>query len=434
MNLISNIVFLLGSCVELVSLVICADIFRILPISCVSKKRIVFSLAAYVAVSVIIVVLNEQASQMTDFFAMILYYLRFILTLLIMYGRLNSRCVYLIFLCDLSISLLSSSLSCIAANITDKNNDDVSPYIMLAIRILVLTAVLIAYKKSNIKRNSVVLSEIPNYIFLMLILAIICLSALSSLIGFQTDNILFKENMLTAIVILLTVIFIIIVVSLIFNVMAKQHFNATSQMMEKQVELQINHFNEVEKMNAEIKRFRHDYLNHLQSILSLVQMNECSMAEAYILKLNKLKNETQTTIFNTGNTLADAILTNKASLLDKNGRIDYSGIMPLTLDNVDLCIILTNALDNAIEACKELSKPYVISILAKKQQGYFILSIKNPTVRSENFYDIPATTKAEKNEHGMGLHNIESVVEKYEGQMKIKCENGFFELTLTMKI
>lgn len=236
------------------------------------------------------------------------------------------------------------------------------------------------------------------------------------------------------VVIILTIVFICIIASLLLNVIAKQHFTTLSQMMEKQVELQISHYNEVEKMNYEINRFRHDYSNHLQSILSLVQMGECSMAEEYILKLKKVKSEPAATLFYTGNRLADAILTNKSSLLDEGSRIEYSGIMPLSVDNVDLCVILSNSLDNAIEACHELQKPCMISMFAKEQQGYFIMSIKNPTLCSESFYDIPVTTKSEKEHHGMGLRNIESVVKKYDGQMKIKCENGFFELVITMKI
>lgn len=95
---------------------------------------------------------------------------------------------------------------------------------------------------------------------------------------------------------------------------------------------------------------------------------------------------------------------------------------------------MSNALDNAIEACRALQSQYTIAIFAGKHQGYFVLSIKNPTMCSENFYEIPSTTKSNKEQHGMGLHNIESVVKKYDGQMKIQCENGVFELMITMKM
>lgn len=243
-----------------------------------------------------------------------------------------------------------------------------------------------------------------------------------------------KENFLIAIVAVLTVIIICIVVSLFLNVIAKQHFTSISQMMEKQVNLQIDHYKELEKIDAEVSRFRHDYNNHLQSILSLIQMNEYSQAEEYILKLKKEKYKSDLHIFYTGNRLADAILSHKSSALDDGTRIEYSGIIPDSIANIDLCVILSNALDNAIEACQKLPSPGVISIYAAKQQGYFVLSIKNPTTCRENYYSIPVTTKPDKMQHGMGLYNIESTAKKCGGQIKIKCENGFFELMITMKI
>lgn len=207
-------------------------------------------------------------------------------------------------------------------------------------------------------------------------------------------------------------------------------------MMQEQVDLQIDHYKKFEKMNAEISKFRHDYNNHLQGILSLIQANDCWEAEKYILDLRDRINEVRSElhIFDTGNRLADALLSDKASSLGEGSKIDYSGIIPDSLNNVDLCIVLSNALDNAIEACNDLPDSGVISVYATKQQGYFVLSIKNPTACTENYYTIPATAKPDKEHHGMGLYNIESTVKKHDGQMKIKCENGVFELMVTMKM
>ena len=163
-------------------------------------------------------------------------------------------------------------------------------------------------------------------------------------------------------------------------------------------------------------------------------MNECAQAEEYIEKLQKIKYKTDTVLFYTGNRLADAILSDKSSALGNNCHIEYYGIIPSSIENIDLCVILTNALDNAAEACQKIQSQSVISIQASKQQGYFVLSIKNPTACTENFNYIPSSTKSDSGQHGIGLHNVESTVKKYGGQIKVKCEDGFFELMLTMKI
>lgn len=351
-----------------------------------------------------------------------------------MTGFINRKIIYLIAFFDLSVSLARTGVSNILANLLNKKASDVSPFVMIFIQAAVLIIILFAGRKNNAQRNFSALAMIPRHIYVMLMSAIICLSALSSLISFQTDNEIKKDNTLNAIVTILTVIFIGIVLSLFLNVIAKQHFTAVSQMMEKQVELQISHYEKFEKMNAEISRFRHDYTNHLKSILSLIQMQEYSQAEEYIEKLQKEKNGSATAMFYTGNKLADAILADKSAALGDNCRIEYSGIVPSSIENVDLCVIFSNALDNAVEACREFTSPCVISIFAGTQQGYFVMSIKNPTKCPYNFYDIPPTTKPEKEQHGMGLYNIENTVKKYNGQIKVKRENGVFELIITMKM
>lgn len=434
MSFIASVLFVAGGGIELALLIVCSDLFGVLRKNHICKKRIVPSIITYIGLSVLELILTNNFGNSIVLLNSLLYYSRLILTIGILYGYINRKIIYLTAFLDFSITLVETSTSCILANIIEKNSNDILPFVNIFIQIMALIIVLFIKKKSNTQGSINILDTIPNHIFVMIIAAIICLSALSSLIGFQTDNRIRKENTLIAIVIMLTVILICIVISLFLNVIAKQHFTAVSQMMEKQVELQINHYDNLEKIDAEISRFRHDYTNHLRSILSLIRMNECSQAEEYIEKLQKVEYKSGMIMFYTGNKLADAIFSEKSATLDDGCRIEYSGIIPQSIENIDLCIILSNALDNAIEACRALQSQYTISIFAGKQQGYFVLSIKNPTVCSENFHEIPPTTKSNKEQHGMGLYNIESVVKKYDGQMKIQCENRVFELMITMKI
>lgn len=252
-------------------------------------------------------------------------------------------------------------------------------------------------QKINSPKAMIVLRLIPKRVYVMLILSIICLSALTSLVSFNTADSKTKESLLIVIIIFLSVILTCIVASLILNVIAKQHFTVISQMMEKQVELQISHYEELEKMDAEMRKFRHDYTNHLQSILSLIQMKEYSDAKEYIEKMRKDTYKSAAKMFYSGNKLADAILADKSALLDEHCRIEYSGIMPTAVENVDLCVILSNSLDNAIEACREVHSPCTISVFAGLQQGYFVMSIKNPTARSDSLMIFLQQQKPKRN-------------------------------------
>ena len=426
MNIASDISHIIGGLAEILAIVVCIDFLGADKQCNIKAPRAILALIVHITISAAALLLNNTLDNSAGFYMALLYVAKNIISLLIMYGHINLKIIYSTIFIDLTISFLSSCVSCVSANQSENNSRNITPFVTLAIQAAVLFAFVIVRRKSNSKKIMPVLDIIPKRIFVLLLLTLVCLSAMTSLVCIKTNEYKLKANFLIAMVILLSFIFACIVISLFINVIAKQYFTSATQMMEKQVELQINHYDSLVKTESEISKFRHDYSNHLRSILSLIRMNECAQAEEYIEKLQRIKYKTDTMLFYTGNRLADAILSDKSSALGDNCRIEYSGIIPSSIENVDLCVILTNALDNAAEACQIIQSYSIISVQASKQQGYFVLSIKNPTACTENYSYIPSSTKSDSGQHGIGLHNIESTVKKYDGQMKVKCENGFF--------
>ncbi|MDE5993109.1 MAG: GHKL domain-containing protein, partial [Oscillospiraceae bacterium] len=176
-----------------------------------------------------------------------------------------------------------------------------------------------------------------------------------------------------------------------------------------------------------------DYINHMRSLISLLEMGQYEDAKEYVEKLVKTS-PAQNCSYQTGNFLADAILTDKNDLCGEYAKIVFYGFIPDRLDNADLCVILSNALDNAAEACRNLGGQSSIEVYAQERQGYFALTVRNPTSDNGTYSGIPETTKSDKLNHGFGLRNIEAAVKKYDGQICVKCENMVFELSLTFKI
>lgn len=434
MNIAADISQIIGGLAEILAIVVCIDFLGTDKQCNVKVPRAILALIVHTAISGATLLLNNTLDNSAGFFMALLYAAKNIISLLIMFGHINLKIIYSTIFIDLTISFLSSCVSCVSANMSENYSRNISPYVTLVIQAVVLFSFIILRRKLDSKKVMPVLGIIPKSIFALLLLTLVCLSAMTSLVCVNTDDYKLKANFLITMVILLSIIFTCIVISLFINVIAKQYFTSTTQMMEKQVELQISHYDSLVKAESEISKFRHDYNNHLRSILSLIRMNECAQAEEYIEKLQKIKYKTDTVLFYTGNRLADAILSDKSSTLGDSCRIEYSGIIPSSIENVDLCVILTNGLDNAAEACQKIQTQSVISVQASKQQGYFVLSTKNPTACTENYNSIPSSTKSDSGQHGIGLHNVESTVKKYDGQMKVRCENGFFELMLTMKI
>lgn len=141
-------------------------------------------------------------------------------------------------------------------------------------------------------------------------------------------------------------------------------------------------------------------------------------------------------MFNTGNYIADAILSEGHEAASADGiTIDFSGSIPPTIDSTDLCILLSNSLNNAIEACQPISGSRTITICAAFQQGIFVLIMKNPTLHKGQAKDIfPQTTKSDKSSHGFGLENIRKVVCRYDGIVHTSIDNGWFTIDVSLKI
>lgn len=363
--------------------------------------------------------------------AFILFLLRYFIIIITALGSFRWRYLYGMILYEFAVDILVSCISGITENIACGITLFLLPIITAAVNLALLT-VMICFRERISAAAESVSQLIPRHIYALILLAVLCLCALSTLNGYPTDSLTDKSVIMNLIIIAFTVTIVGIIISLLINVVAKQRYIGAADMLKKQVEIQIRHYDKLERLDMETASFRHDYINHLHSIHSLIEMNENKSAMQYIEKLYKTRHKT-CLMFSTGNRLADAILTDRTDMLPQGVRIDYSGIIPTQIDNIDICTILTNALDNAIEACRKFTQPCVITVSALERQGYFVLIITNPA-QAPDFEDIPATTKPDEKRHGMGLINIRNTVKKYNGQMNVVCKNGIFELSLTMKL
>ncbi|MEZ3514546.1 MAG: ATP-binding protein [Lachnospiraceae bacterium] len=107
----------------------------------------------------------------------------------------------------------------------------------------------------------------------------------------------------------------------------------------------------------------------------------------------------------------------------------------LTMPEEDLVTLLTNLLDNAIEACEKLdpsnmSIDRIIQFKMIWETGQLVLSIRNPVsspVRIKN--NTIVTSKKDSIQYGIGLSNVDFVIKKYGGTSIIACENGWFSFS-----
>lgn len=421
----------LGNVAEFFSVYFCMAVFSKAP--CENHYRLKFA-ASLILYTVISAFLNHNhyTVERIGVIYPVLYIAKFAIVLFILFRKNILLALYIFFLIDFMSSFIYSSFSVILSNAVGLKKEIVDSVLLFSIQIIFLILViLLRYKTDNSKIKSTV-SIIPKHIFLLIVLTIACFGGTSTA---NTKNFAYgaeARNFANILTVILSVLVASIIISLIFNVISKQRFSNISSVFEKQVGIQLRHYEKLEEMDREMRRFRHDYQNHMQSVLSLIKMGEYREAEDYILNLQSAKQKTEP-LFTTGNRLADAILTDKSEMLGENITIDYQGVIPASINNMDLCVVLSNSLDNAIEACRECGFPCVISVSASTMHGYFVITVKNPTVNKNTFYDIPLTTKEDKNSHGIGLLNIKDTAERNEGKLSVKCENQIFEMSVTFK-
>ena len=185
-----------------------------------------------------------------------------------------------------------------------------------------------------------------------------------------------------------------------------------------------------------LRRFRHDYRNHMIVINSLLESGRTDRAREYLNNMNSDISSTLTKI-STGNFISDAIINNKAvAAAEHDVSIKFTGqVIPEGIADEDLCTVLANILDNAIEATKKLSSNKTVRIDAALRNGLFIMNVSNPV---ENEVKIRKdgtikTSKKNQNEHGFGIKNVQKAVKKYGGTVSVTCENKVFSVDIMMK-
>ena len=196
-----------------------------------------------------------------------------------------------------------------------------------------------------------------------------------------------------------------------------------------QRELIETHYQEVENMYRQIRGWRHDYRNHIQTMKVLTANGDLHALREYLDKLDTDLN-TVDTVVKTGNPMADAILNSKISLARSRGipvQCDAHIPVKLKMSELDLCCIIGNLFDNAIEAsCKLPQQERLIRVYMDMKGTQLYISFTNFTAArkltkvGKRF----ATTKGDG--HGFGLLRIDSIIERLDGYLSRNSEDGAF--------
>ena len=197
-----------------------------------------------------------------------------------------------------------------------------------------------------------------------------------------------------------------------------------------QNDLITKHCDEVQNIYKQMRGWRHDYHNHIQTMKAHLALDQTAELDEYLSKLDSDLSAVDT-VLQTGNVMVDAILNSKLSLIaTRKIAVNAKATVPskLQISEIDLCVIIGNLLDNAMEACLKQpigSERFIrVYIGVLKEQLYISVqnSVGGEVVKSGKAF---VSTK-DSATHGFGLMRIDRIADKYNGYVNRQNEEGVF--------
>ncbi len=237
------------------------------------------------------------------------------------------------------------------------------------------------------------------------------------------------------------IMFTILILRAVEKIIKYGHREFIWNFREKEYKRQEFYIKNIDDMLKALKGQKHDFNNHMGCIYGLMRMNKLVEAKEYIEKLTKETNE-YNEIINANNPILTSLLNIKITKAKKKGievqtNIDMN--KDISIEYIDLSIIIGNLLDNAIEAyegIKDGNRYIEVNIYTKVNNLIIKVTNRKPSeiklqgkIEKEGF-----TTKEDMQNHGFGLKNIRQVVSKYKGIIKVEDEGNMFKVNIAIPI
>ena len=211
---------------------------------------------------------------------------------------------------------------------------------------------------------------------------------------------------------------------------------------EQQIKSIKQRLEEAEGFYGNVRKVRHEMKNHLTNIKGLAAGEQYEEIASYIQKIDETMQELEYK-YATGNAVTDVIVNDKWRKAEKLGirfeaDFQYNG----EISAFDIGMILSNLLDNAIEACEKIEQEKrFIRISLKRKKQFLLIDVKNSFDGTINWQDnrqLPLSTKESDApdiimEHGIGLKNVSDIAERYYGGIKIKVREQVFHITVMLQ-
>lgn len=271
------------------------------------------------------------------------------------------------------------------------------------------------------------------------LLATVAMFVLTHIIAVILIAVQMNENnaeQLTFIAILSTILTDIFIIYMMRKISKDNKNTLRISLLELQLSEQKQMAEDAGQISKEIKKAEHDLKHHLLSVLGTLENGNTREAEEYLRTLLK---EYETSIFkyvSLENSAINSVLNFKIGRCRANG-IDFKLEIESNFagfDDTDICVLLSNLLDNAIEASQSMPESPMITLTVTNKQNYLCILVRNRIMESVLAQNGQLkTTKRNKQNHGLGLYSVGQIVDKYEGMKNFYEKNGYFVADIWLK-
>ena len=214
----------------------------------------------------------------------------------------------------------------------------------------------------------------------------------------------------------------------------RMDYQARNVLQESMLQASKDYCREILDNEKEIRKLRHDFKNHVTVMQHLLQDREYQRLSGYLADISEEVKKASWMPGTVGNEILDAVL---AKFMQREPEISFQVEGELSradIHDYDLCVIFSNALANAVEACRLLEKQEkIIEIYLKKTGANDILIIRNPVeweIDSDSIGKV--TTKKDRKNHGYGIAKIRETAEKYDGSVDFEITGRIFQITVIL--
>ena len=214
------------------------------------------------------------------------------------------------------------------------------------------------------------------------------------------------------------------------RIISAYEYKRQKELTETKYEYQKKYYHLLEEHQKDIEALSHDIGKHISAVTALYGNNFIAESEQYINKLNNTLKDIPKVLRTSDSIINTLIMSELRKAKNENieVQLDINFSKTEKIDSIDLCVLLGNTLENAIEACAALSSEAkrVIDLHILQDGSLILIDIINP-------YD-PENKKISQNKrkHGYGLKNVRKVVNKYSGDIEIKNTDNVFQVSMVI--